>query len=242
MKSILGFLVVMAAFQSQAYDIITPGPAVSIGQGQVRSYVRSDAQGVPKSLGFWIQAKALEGLPASDTTYVIPMPPGTSVEPYNHLTMDWLTHGHEPDGVYSVPHFDFHFFFITSDERENTLCDSTDLACMKQPEPDYIPPNYIPTPEGVPKMGWHWVDRTSPEFNGQPFTATFIYGYYNGEVRFIEPMATLSFLTPTVSFEKDVPLPKKFHRKGYYPSKYSITYESPIDSYWVTLKNLSWLE
>ncbi len=47
---------------------------------------------------------------------------------------------------------------------------------------------------GVPQMGAHWVDVTSPELNGSTFAQTFIYGSYDGQVNFYEPMITLDFL------------------------------------------------
>ena len=42
-------------------------------------------------------------------------------------------------------------------------------------------------------MGWHWIDPLSPEFTGQPFSKTYIYGYYGGELSFVEPMITLAY-------------------------------------------------
>ena len=38
-------------------------------------------------------------------------------------------------------------------------------------------------------MGVHAVNPSAPEFHNQPFTATFLYGYYNKQQTFIEPMA-----------------------------------------------------
>ena len=72
-------------------------------------------------------------------------------------------------------------------------------------------------------MGTHWLDVTSPELNGQPFTQTFIYGSYNGKVTFAEPMITLDFLKKTSSFERDIPQAAKVQKSGYYPTKLNIT-------------------
>jgi hypothetical protein len=43
-------------------------------------------------------------------------------------------------------------------------------------------------------MGSHFVDITSPEFNGGIFTQTFIFGSYESNVIFYEPMITLDYL------------------------------------------------
>jgi hypothetical protein len=244
MKPMVGLIVFLCiVLNAKAAEIIARGDDVPIGKGTARSFVKTDEQGTPLVLGFWLTAKALEGLSAQDEVYNIPLPANITVAPYDHLTLNWNAHGHIPDGIYNVSHFDFHFFLIPPLKVAKITCTGADTApCMKQPDADKIPPNYVGAPEGTAKMGWHWVDVTSPEFHGEPFTATFVYGYYNGELTFIEPMAALSYFTSSVSFENDVPLPKKLNIKGYYPTKYSITYEAPMDSYWVSLKNLTWRE
>lgn len=243
MKSLFVLTLFFATtLSAHAYQIITPGPSVTVGNGTVRSFITTDTYAKPIEIGFWLSTMALQGLPAHDSLFEIPLPTGADVEPYNHLTLDWNPHGHIPPGIYDVPHFDFHFYMISSQEREQITCDVNDSKCMKTPTPDSLPANYVPTPEGVPKMGWHWVDGTSPEFHGQPFTATFVYGYYDAEVIFVEPMVALSYLTNTMAFEKELPLPKAVARKGYYPAKYSVNFMAPMDAYWITLKNLTWLE
>lgn len=244
MKALLIVLsIVSTGLMTQAFEIITPGPAVSVGAGQARSFIRTDSQGNPRALGLWLTAKALKDLPAHDHIYELPLPTAVNLAPYNHVTVDWNPHGHIPEGIYNVPHFDFHFYFITPAERALITCQDTDRAiCLKQPEAQQIPPNYAATPEGLPKMGWHWVDITSPEFNGQSFTTTFIYGYYNGLMNFIEPMVALQFLTPRVLFERDLSRPAKYPLKGYYPGRYSVFYSSPMDAYWISLEKLDWFE
>jgi hypothetical protein len=47
-------------------------------------------------------------------------------------------------------------------------------------------------------MGNHLLDSQSPEMKDSlPFTTTFIYGAYEGELIFWEPMITLDFLQKT---------------------------------------------
>jgi hypothetical protein len=45
-------------------------------------------------------------------------------------------------------------------------------------------------------MGVHWIDPASHEFHGHDFTATVLYGSYNGEMNFIEPMITRAYSRP----------------------------------------------
>ena len=47
---------------------------------------------------------------------------------------------------------------------------------------------------GFPRMGLHWADAAAPEFSGQPFVKTFIYGSYDGAFIFAEPMLTKAYL------------------------------------------------
>lgn len=43
-------------------------------------------------------------------------------------------------------------------------------------------------------MGKSRADPTSEEYHGQEFTKTSIYGSYNGEITYYEPMITLVYL------------------------------------------------
>jgi hypothetical protein len=97
-----------------------------------------------------------------------------------------------------------------------------DMAKIENlPSIDYVPANHIAGP-GVPMMGKHWIDVTSPELHGVPFTQTFLYGSYDGKVVFYEPMITLDFLKATTSFQRSIPQPAKYKTAGYYPTKMNI--------------------
>jgi hypothetical protein len=89
----------------------------------------------------------------------------------------------------------------------------------KLPAAAYLPPTYIAPAPGVPMMGKHWLEATSPELNGQQFTQTFLYGSYDSKVTFYEPMITLNFLKNNSNYERDIPQPSKYEVAGYYPTK-----------------------
>jgi len=68
----------------------------------------------------------------------------------------------------------------------------------------------------------HWLDFTAPELNGATFTQTFIYGSYDGQVTFYEPMITEQFILANPAFERAIPQPAKVQKTGYYPTKMRI--------------------
>jgi hypothetical protein len=53
----------------------------------------------------------------------------------------------------------------------------------KLPEADYFPAKHMAA-IGIPKMGKHWIDVTSPELSGQKFSQTFLFGSYDSKVIF----------------------------------------------------------
>ncbi|MFS4460204.1 DUF5602 domain-containing protein [Bdellovibrio sp. HCB2-146] len=218
---------------------ISKGAEVRVGAGVAYSFVEFDNQNMPLSIGMEFNGKALSGLPAHDREFTLPFPAGTILAPYNHLTMNWNPHGHFPDEVYGVSHFDFHFYFITEKARQKIRCsDNNNDPCTRLPLEEYTPPFYVPAPEGVSNMGWHWVDSRSPELNGKAFTTTFIYGYYRSEFIFVEPMMSHSFLLTKPQFESDIETPPKIKLTGYYPRSYSLKYDSVRDLYSLRLQKL----
>ncbi len=71
-------------------------------------------------------------------------------------------------------------------------------------------------------MGVHWVNKNAPELHGQPFTKTFIYGYYGGQLAFVEPMVTRAYLETSPDYASLIELPSVYPTAGYYPTWYSI--------------------
>jgi hypothetical protein len=168
------------------------GQTAVLGNGYIRSYVTTDSNGVPISIGIVMTEGALTGLPARNTEVNMPLP--QPVPPYDHIAVDWNPHGHEPTQIYGVPHFDFHFYMVNQATLQQITATGADLErAMKNPPVQFIPPGYIATPP-VPQMGTHWLPGSTPELHGQPFTQVFLYGFYNGEMIFIEPMITAAYL------------------------------------------------
>jgi len=218
------------------------GPEVMIGNGKGRSLIVLDEKGNPLSLTIELNNEALTGLPDEETEYVLPLHrKAREATPFDHITVNWNPHGHEPEHVYDLPHFDFHFYKVSLHEQQSIPPYGPATAALFDnfPPMGYLPATYVPIPGGVPQMGKHWVDVTSPELNGQPFTKTFIYGTYNGQVTFFEPMATLALLQSNAASEANISQPQLFAPTGnFYPGAYRI--DADGGNHYISLNNFTW--
>ena len=99
--------------------------------------------------------------------YPVAMPEKGKITGVDHFEVDWNPFGHPPQGIYTVPHFDFHFYYITQQEQASVIAGPDTVSVA----PQFIPKDYIvPVPIAIPYMGVHWFDSTAAEFHGQPFT------------------------------------------------------------------------
>lgn len=218
------------------------GPPVPIGNGYARSYVTVDSAGTPISLGLTMTDGVLTGLPTQEMfyEYILPLPAGVSVPPFTHIALDWNPQGHEPPQLYGVPHFDFHFYMISQEVRNQITATGENLALVeKRPPAAYVPPGYIQTPGGVPHMGAHWLPANAPELHGGKFATTLIYGFYNGQMAFIEPMITVAYLQTHPNYYSPIPVPAKYPKPGYYPTGYAVVYSPTQARYVIALTGLT---
>lgn len=212
------------------------GPEVQVHDGKAWTWIKLDKQGNPTQLAITLSDAALNSVPVGttgdgnhdhdnmDNNWVLKFHPKASVIPFNHVGMGWNPVGHEPEVIYGKPHFDFHFYLMTPEQVAAIPPYEVDSTKFKNwPAPDYFPATYINPGGGVPQMGAHWLDVTSSELNGQPFTQTFIYGSYDGKVTFYEPMITLDFLKNNPNYERSIPQPSKVQQTGWYPTKLKVS-------------------
>lgn len=204
------------------------GPEVTMGHGKAYAWVNVGNDSKTTSFGITITKQALEHLPEHGqghdlmSEYVLAFPEEISATPFRHVLVNWNPEGHEPAGIYDVPHFDFHFYTINSTERQQIPSWETDSASFKNvPGPAYFPANYLYLGGGIPQMGAHLIDITSPELHGSPFKETFIYGSYAGKVIFLETMVERNFFE-AAQLSRDVPRPEKVQQQGMYPKHYRI--------------------
>jgi hypothetical protein len=260
------------------------GTPTKVGNGMIRTYVVVDEKNGdrPLEVGVAMSEQALEGLPAAapmssdmkdhgphtmGTVLLLDLP-AQNPTPYKFVQFDWNPNGHEPDNVYTLPHFDFHFYRVPVEVR-NSIDPSDPLYGQKAasyPGTQYRAPFYLDaaTAAGgipaaaatVPMMGLHWLDVRSPELQmltgnpggWQPFTKTFIYGSWNGEFIFDEPMITRAHIlskksaTNPAEIDEIVPVStaQQYSPAGYYPSAYRITWDAQAKEYRIALTQLSW--
>jgi hypothetical protein len=256
------------------------GTPQKVGNGTVRTYIVRDQknEGRPLEVGVALSEQAMEGLPAPvESTdpmanmhmYTLDLPAQNPTQ-YKFVQFDWNPKGHEPDSVYTFPHFDFHFYTVPVEVRNSILPSDPQYAtkAANYPAPEYRAPFYIDaaTASGgapaaavtVPMMGLHWLDVRSPELQKlagnpagyRPFTKTFIYGTWDGQFIFDEPMITRAYILekktatdPSVVDEViPVPTAAKYSPAGFYPSAYRITWDAQQKEYRIALTQLSWKE
>jgi hypothetical protein len=165
-----------------------------------------------------------------DVQRVLDVPVDSSAAlPFTWITVNWNAGGHP--APYNRPHFDFHFYAVDralvegiTPGRCGELVDCGHFArAMREVPTQYLPQGHISVGAVVPGMGNHLLDSQSPELKDSlPFTRTFIYGAYEGELIFWEPMITLDMLRKTGNACWAISQPESFREAGYYPTQYCI--------------------
>ena len=184
-----------------------------------------------------------------DEERILDVPVSQSVQlPFRWISVNWNAHGHIPP--YNRSHFDFHFHTGPRDRIEaiapgrcGELVDCGDFKRASRPVPaQYLPAGYIDVGAVVLRMGNHLLDSQSPELKDSlPFTSTFIYGAYEGELIFWEPMITLDFLRDTRDACLEIPQPRTFRQAGYYPTQYCVRQDQQGERT-VSLENFRYAE
>lgn len=197
------------------------GPSVTVASGTAHTFVMKSDTGITR-VGIALSDAALAALPDTDAMWTLPLPTGVSAAPWDHAELNWNAHGHPPIPIYGLPHFDFHFYRITP---------STQMAIPGGPDATPVAAQYVPTDYesqvmAVPMMGVHWVDSLAAEYHGHTFDKTFIYGFYNGNLIFVEPMVTLAYLQSHPDASAPVKQPAAVQFPGRYPASYSVQYDA----------------
>jgi hypothetical protein len=256
------------------------GPAVRLGDGFARTYVAVDIRSnAPVEVGVALSELSMGGLPAPMVMssasadphahvdyheYILNLPTVNGTQ-YKFVELDWNPGGHEPAGVYDVPHFDFHFYTVEKSVRDSIdpvllgkdafMAKSGSLPPEDERAPSYMALSAPGTPVlAVPRMGTHWVDVRTPELQGLfgrpeaylPFTSTFLHGSWDGRFIFDEPMITRAFImerknSPSATDrDRVIPLgtPKRYAQSGYYPSAYRISWDAEQKEYRIALTQL----
>jgi hypothetical protein len=217
------------------------GPESNLGNGTARVWVEM-IKGKPAALGVDISESALMNM-GDHYDISLKLPGQAHTTGFKTIMMGWNPMGHEPPGIYTLPHFDFHFYMITEGQIKQ-IKGGLDEGGFEIINKGIFPPYYVfgPAPMAVPQMGLHWVDVRSPEFSPVGFSNTFIYGSNKDRVTFLEPMITRSYLL-NMSLGQvkvlEVPSLNIYEDPGYYPNTYTIR-RNNNGSFSVALTDMVW--
>lgn len=151
----------------------------------------------------------------------------------DHLTVYWEPHGHPP-GAYLTPHFDFHFYSVSTGVREA-------IDCADETKPAAIPAGYglvdIEIPElgmlvglCVPGMGMHALLASELE-SDEIFDGTMVIGYYHRAPIFFESMIARDMLMRRQSFDLPMPAVSGLPEGVRYPQRFRAEYDAATDAY-----------
>ena len=107
--------------QSETKSNTFKGPQVDWGHGHARSWITLTHDGVPVEIGVEITGDAINTLGShpdaieNHHTTVLPLhQKAIAATAFEHIGINWNPGGHPPAGVFTVPHFDFHFYMISN--------------------------------------------------------------------------------------------------------------------------------
>jgi len=211
---------------------ILKGADVAFGNGSARTEVQVQGSNVV-AVAVVLSDSALDGLPTqlppmTSQEYIVPLPAGAPAMVFTQVAVNWQPIGHPPMHIYTTPHFDVHFYLITPQQRDAmTPADPAFMAkALRQPASDALPAGYTLDPMPIPRMGAHAGASAGPEFQGIPFASTFIYGFYDGGMIFLEPMMTRAFLLSRPDTTISIVTPARYPKPGAYPTAYAYKYDA----------------
>ena len=105
-----------------------------------------------------------------------------------------------------------------------------------------MPPDYQNVDAVAPAMGNHLIDVTGPEFNGEKWKRSFIYGTYDGKVTFYEEMVTRDHILSRPQACYPIKSPPAVAVSGYYPSQSCIRHDTASDTYTVSVEAFAFRE
>ncbi len=249
-SSIILFAIFTAAILSsckQDSNTITPvskaktyyGESMPFGGDSVRSWYKTDLNGALSSIGISFKQSAfaiLETQPDSMFMMMLPMGLNTSTSwGIDHIEVDWSSMGDAAPSVYNIPHFDVHFFAVDT-ATQMGIAGGKDLQTANM-SATFLPPDYILDTFSEEGMGVHAFDTTGKEFHGLPFDHSFIFGYSQAKMYFIEPTVSKAYLDTKTNFSADIKQPQAFKFHGAYPTKYYIRYDSNTNEYQISIDN-----
>lgn len=180
---------------------------------------------------------------------VVPLPSGVTSRadmPFKWAMVNWNPKGHIPPGIYDSPHFDVHFYMEPIENifalKEGScgpeFMDCAQFAKGRKPVPaNYMPAAYVDVGAVVPAMGNHLIDVGGPEFKGEKWKRSWIYGVYDGRVIFYEEMVDRAFMLSKPNACYPIPQAEAVAVTGYYPTQTCTRYVPSKDAYTVSMED-----
>jgi hypothetical protein len=225
----------------------TPEPRVVHGEcadvygASVCTWATLDGTGAVIEFGATVPLAIAEGAPHDMemawpplATAVVRMPAGVAAATgVDHLTVYWEPHGHPP-GAYLTPHFDFHFYNISTDSR-------VAIDCTDATKPAALPADYgmidledpvlgVLAGLCVPEMGMHALLASELQ-SDLIFDGTMVIGYYRGAPIFFEPMIARDMLMRRQSFDLPMPVVSGLPPGVVYPKRFRAEYDAAAAEY-----------
>jgi Hypothetical protein TTHB210 len=216
------------------------GDCDSLYDGEVCTWATLSGDQVVE-FGATVPLQAIESAPL-DVEPVFPPPPAAVIllpdevaqaTGFNHLMINWENHGHPP-ALFAVPHFDFHFYAV--DPAVVAAMDCGDLSKPAQLPQAYALPDVTIPGIGelvglcVPGMGMHAMPADELD-QTEPFGASMIVGYYEGNVMFVEPMIARAKLMAAEGFTMDVPAVPAAGANVRWPSHFEASFDESTQTY-----------
>lgn len=233
-------------------EVTLYGAEQPLGEGKSRTYIAVDGTGQPREIGIRISEDALDGLPegpeATTTMVMLDLPSGAPETGFDHVMLDWNPNGHDPEVLFGEPHFDMHFYLTDAARDVDPSAPDFAIRAANLPAAQYVPDGYGPPPgpaaeNTVPFMGMHWTNAADGAIPGSfDFTEVLLYGSWDGEFTFIEPMMTREWLATKPEIREDVRQPAAYQRTGYYPTVYTVDFDEQAGEYVVALSGLTMRE
>jgi hypothetical protein len=235
-------LVVLAACAGRAPEPRTvQGECADVFSGSICTWATLDVTGSVIEFGATVPLAVAERAPHEMemawpplANAVVKMPTEVALATgVDHLTVYWEPHGHPP-GAYLTPHFDFHFYNISSLARAA-------IDCTDETKPAALPAEYGMVdleiePLGmlvglcVPEMGMHALLASELQ-SDQLFDGTMVIGFYQGSPIFFEPMIARDMLMRRQSFDLPMPAVSGLPPGVSYPKRFRAEYDAAAVGY-----------
>ncbi|BCM88631.1 hypothetical protein IAD21_00472 [Abditibacteriota bacterium] len=225
-------------------SITTYGADSTFGKGLMRSYVTTQ-NSVPLEVGVEITEAALASPadlpapPAGQAAVEVQMaqpPIESSVTPFLSTTM-FYSPGHPPESQ-EVPHLHPTWFTVNDQTRFQILPNNP--ASFTPPAAGELPTGFISPPDPVfsfiPTIGNIYFDPTEAGYNENPFTTALSeYRFFNTHIACIALGTPNTYLLSKQSLKRPIGIPSKYPKSGYFPTTYSIRYNSSRKTYIMAL-------